>query len=146
MEFELWHIWVIAGVLLLVLEVFTPSFVAGSFGIGAILTAVIASITDNINVQIVAFCVLSVLSFVLIRPFLKKIDKKRETATNIDSLTGQVLLVTEDIGPDNSAGYVKADGDLWRAIEVNGYEIKTGGKAKVIRVDGNTLYVEKINL
>jgi membrane protein implicated in regulation of membrane protease activity len=144
MEFELWHIWVIAGILLLVLEIFTPSFVAGSFGIGAVLTGVVAAITDNINIQIVAFCVLSVLSFVLIRPFLKKVVKDKDTPTNMDSLTGLILPVTETIGPDHLTGYVKTDGDLWRAVEINGKEVKVGEKAKVIRFDGNTLYVEKV--
>lgn len=144
MEFELWHIWIIAGILLLVLEIFTPSFVAGSFGIGAVLTGIVASITDNINIQIVAFCVLSVLSFVLIRPFLKKVVKDKDTPTNIDSLNGQLLPVVEAIGPDHNAGYVKADGDMWRAIEVNGNEAGVGTKVKVIRIEGNTLYVEKV--
>ncbi len=143
MEFELWHIWVIAGVLLLVLEIFTPSFVAGSFGIGAILTALVAVFTGNVNYQILAFCVFSVLSFVLIRPFLKKIEKK-ETPTNMDSLMGQTLIVAEEIGPDVSIGYVKADGDMWRAVSINGEVIKPGEKAKVVRIDSNTLYVEKI--
>lgn len=143
MEFELWHIWVIAGVLLLVLEIFTPSFVAGSFGIGAIITALVAALTDNINYQFVSFAVFTVLSFVLIRPFLKKIEKK-DTPTNMDSLIGQALFVAEEIGPDVKTGYVKADGDMWRAISVSGEVIKPGEKAKVVRIESNTLYVEKI--
>ena len=143
MEFELWHIWVIAGILLLVIEIFTPSFVAGSFGIGGILTAIVAAITDNVNIQIVAFCVFSVLSFVLIRPFLKKFEKK-ETPTNMDSLKGQTYIVAEEIGPDQKTGYLKADGDMWRAIAEKGENIKEGEKARVIRIDGNTLYVEKV--
>ncbi len=40
MEFEAWHIWLIVGIVLMVIEIFTPSFVAGSFGIGSILTSI----------------------------------------------------------------------------------------------------------
>jgi len=34
---EPWHIWVIAGLLLWIIEIFTPGFVAGVFGTAALL-------------------------------------------------------------------------------------------------------------
>ena len=146
MVFEAWHIWLIVGIALMVLEIFTPSFVAGSFGIGAIFTSLVAYFSDNINIQILFFTGFSILAFVLIRPLLKRIEKKRETATNMDSLIGQSLMVVEEIGPDQKPGYTKVDGDMWRTISIQGEHFTVGEKAKVIRIDGNTLYVEKITL
>jgi hypothetical protein len=36
---ELWHLWVIAGLALFIIEIFTPGFVMGVFGVACLVVA-----------------------------------------------------------------------------------------------------------
>ncbi len=70
-------------------------------------------------------------------------DKNKGKQTNVDSLTGKIFSVNQTIGPNDNIGYIKSDGDLWRCKAETGETILEGEKVKIIRIDGNTLIVEK---
>jgi len=140
---EPWHIWLIIGIALFIIEIFTPAFVAGSLGVGAILSA-IGAVAFNLsfNMQLVVFGVFSLLSFFAIRPiFLKYLDKS-EIETNVDAMIGRQGVVIKPI-EKGQYGYVKIDGDQWRAVaEDNALVIEKDAIVKVVKIEGNTIFVE----
>jgi membrane protein implicated in regulation of membrane protease activity len=140
---EPWHIWLIIGIALFIIEIFTPAFVAGSLGVGAILAA-IGAVAFNLsfNMQLVVFGVFSLLSFFAIRPiFLKYLDKS-EIETNVDAMIGRQGVVIKPI-EKGQYGYVKIDGDQWRAVaEDNALVIEKDAIVKVVKIEGNTIFVE----
>jgi membrane protein implicated in regulation of membrane protease activity len=140
---EPWHIWLIIGIALFIIEIFTPAFVAGSLGVGAILSA-IGAVAFNLsfNMQLVVFGVFSLLSFFAIRPiFLKYLDKS-EIETNVDAIIGRQGVVIKPI-EKGQYGYVKIDGDQWRAVaEDNALVIEKDAIVKVVKIEGNTIFVE----
>jgi membrane protein implicated in regulation of membrane protease activity len=140
---EPWHIWLIIGIALFIIEIFTPAFVAGSLGVGAILAA-IGAVAFNLsfNMQLVVFGVFSLLSFFAIRPiFLKYLDKS-EIETNVDAIIGRQGVVIKPI-EKGQYGYVKIDGDQWRAVaEDNALVIEKDAIVKVVKIEGNTIFVE----
>ena len=72
-EITFWH-WLIAGVLLIVLEIFAPGVVFLWIGLAAIVTGVVAWVLPDLAVQwlVIVFAVLSVGSVLGGRAYLKK--------------------------------------------------------------------------
>lgn len=146
MEFEIWHIWLIAGITFFILEIFIPSFVLINFGIGAVFAAIGAAMGMSIQWQVFIFSVFSLASFFLVRPTLKKWAYKRsdKVHTNNLALIGRVGVVTETIDLTKNAGRVKIDGDDWMARSVDGKPIEMNVAVKVIQVDSIVMEVERI--
>ncbi len=140
-----WYYWLILGVLLIIIEIFTPGFVVASFGIGCIFASLGAYLGFNLPLQILLFCLGTMIVFFGIRPFYKKHilpDKDREP-TNIDALKGQKALVTENIDPLKDIGRIKIGGEDWRAVIENNETIKAGEWVEVERIDGVKAIVKK---
>ena len=91
----LWiFVWAFAAIALIGLEIATTALVSIWFAVGALAAFITAIATDAVWVQLVVFAVVSTLMLVLTRPFVKRFLKERKTATNADSLIGQVAEVS----------------------------------------------------
>ncbi len=145
---ESWQIWVIVGVLLLIMEIFTPGFVVACFGVACLVAAIFAAFGASFTVEVVVFCVASLVAFFTVRPlFVKRIyrsDKDAAARTNVDALAGKVGLVTERIDPSIGKGRAALGGDDWRATSTDDSVIESGERVEVIRVEGTKLFVKKI--
>ncbi len=144
---EHWHIWVIAGIVLLIAEIFTPGFVLACFGVACLVAAIFAAFDLGLTVEVIVFCVASVVAFFAVRPlFAKRFYRSDDeaTKTNVDALVGKVGMVAERIDPDVNVGRVVLGGDNWRAISVDGAVIELSEKVEVVRVEGTKLFVKKV--
>lgn len=140
-----WQIWLLAMFVLLIAEIFTSGFLLGCFSVGALASSLCAALGLGIVWQILFFCVFSLLSFIYLRPFINGITKKKDTKTGMDALIGREVFVHEDIISLDGRGYVKCDGDLWRAVSSDMSDIKKGTKVRIVSFEGLVLKVEKIN-
>jgi membrane protein implicated in regulation of membrane protease activity len=143
---EMWHYWIIAGLILLIVEIFTPAFVLGSFGIGCFIAGIAAGLDLSVYWQIFIFSAGTLLIFFTIRPlFLRYLKPKGEAErTNTDALAGLKAIVIEDIDNDRSVGRVKIGGEDWRAVSADDSRIQKDLPVRVLRVDGSKVIVEKI--
>ena len=145
---ESWHVWVIVGVLLLIIEIFTPGFVVACFGVGCLVAAIFAAFDVSFTVKVVVFSIASLVAFFTVRPlFVKHIyrsDKDAAAKTNVDALVGKVAFVTERIDPSIGKGRASLGGDDWRAITTDDSTIERGQRVEVIRVEGTKLFVKRI--
>ena len=141
-----WHLWVIAAVVLFIAEVFTPGFVVACFGAACLLSGIAAALNLGPNVQIIVFCISSAVSFVAIRPLMKKYLWRSDpgTKTNVNALVGKTGLVTEKIVPLTSQGRVVVGGEDWRGASVDETEIEAGMKIIVTDIDGTKLIVKPV--
>jgi membrane protein implicated in regulation of membrane protease activity len=141
---DLWHWWVVFGIILFILELFTPSFVLACFGLAAMVTAIASFVGLDIKMQIVVFSVANIVIFAGLRPFFMKYlsSKREDTKTNVEALIGKTGIVTESIDPDTNSGRVNVGGEDWRALSDSGVVISKGQKIKVNKVDGTKLFVE----
>ena len=64
--------------------------------------------------------------------------------TNTDKLIGMVGTITKDIIED-SIGEVKVNNEFWRAICIEGDNIKTDEKVIITALSGNKVVVTKAN-
>ncbi len=138
-----WMIWIIAGIICLIIEIFTPGFFFMSIGFSAIITGLFSLVIYNIYLQLAIFALSSFLVFVNMRKISKKFFKTKGQPTNIYALIGKKGYVTKDI-TKISKGYVKINGEIWSAVSWDDSEIITGTEVIVKKIEGNKLFVKAV--
>ena len=146
MEFQIWHCWVIAGILFLILEIFIPSFISACIGIGAIFGGLAAGIGLDFKWQIGFFAAATLASFFTVRPFMLKYAYKRpdEIKTNVDNMVGKSGVVAEKIDSSAQTGRVKINGDEWKAEAENNKIIEAGTRVEVTKIESIILTVRPV--
>ncbi len=142
---ELWHWWLIATVVLAIVEIFTPTFFALCLAFGTLLAAIVAGIGLNFSWQLLFFAIGSINAFLFVRPVMMKyLMKKSEVRTGVDALVGRMGRISEPVDPVMNRGRVAVDGDDWKAVAIDNEPIPFGHPVEIVRVDSTILYVKKI--
>jgi membrane protein implicated in regulation of membrane protease activity len=133
--------WLLAGVALCVLELFTLAFVLGMVGIGALTAAVAALLGAPLWLQLVAFTGSSAALLVFARPPVQRaLNRGPWATTDARALTGSTAIVVERVSDDS--GQVRLNGELWRARPYAGTgPVDAGRPVSVAEVNGATLLV-----
>ncbi len=143
MDFEIWHYWIIATILFFLLEIFIPSFLMASIGIGCVLAFVGAVFKVPFSIQIILFIVGTLAGIMSVKPMMKKYAySKKAIKTNAGGLVGRIGKVKEEINEAENTGCVAIDGDLWKCIPVKNQVIPIGEKVRVVSIDSIILTVE----
>jgi len=147
MEIEVWHIWIIVSILLFIIEIFTPAFLAACLAIGCIASGIFSYFDFGIKIQLVAFSIGTLSSFFGIRPFMLKYAHREsdKIKTNVDALIGKIGKVTVKIDNSKNQGRVAVEGDDWRAETQNDIIINEGEKIEVLKVNSTILIVKPLN-
>ena len=111
-----WIIWLIAAVVLLILEVLSQAVWSLCFAIGCAAAMAVSFFTDSTAIQGLAVGIVAIISWILFAPIIRKWESKRNTntRTGMDALIDRTAIVTEEIKP-GSMGRVRIDGDYWQA-------------------------------
>lgn len=141
---ELWHVWVIAGVVLWIIEIFTPGFIMGIFGTACFFIAVLAYLKFSFSVQLAFFAIITVILFFSLRPALLKYFYRRDESvkTNVEAMIGKEGIVMEIVDPMTGAAEVKIGGEIWRALPISGKSLEKGQKVIIRAVEGSKVIVE----
>ncbi|MBO5039185.1 MAG: hypothetical protein J6C85_07025 [Alphaproteobacteria bacterium] len=138
-----WIFFLILALIFFIIEIYTPTMFFLNFAIAASFCGFLGIFTDNYNILIPLFAILSILFLLFLRPFFninpKKnkehsfespyIGKQATALTNITAFTGRIKIYDED----------------WEArlASEDAEEIKQGAKVNIIRHNDLTMYVEK---
>ena len=134
--------WLIAMVVLLIVEAAVPGLVSIWFALGSLGALIAALLGAPLWLQIVWFILLSVLSLILTRPLVKKYVNSRVKPTNADMMIGKDCVVTEEIDNLQGTGAVMADGKEWTArMDNRDGKAPKGSVVKVLRIEGVRLIV-----
>jgi membrane protein implicated in regulation of membrane protease activity len=135
-------IWLIAGVLLAIAEMFTLDFVLIMLAGGAFAAAAAGLIGAPIPIQVVFFAVTSGLGLLAVRPAIKKrLHRGAEHAQmGVDAIEGSEATVVEQVA--EGRGMVKIGGELWSARPYDSTQvIDPGLQVRVVEVKGATALV-----
>lgn len=135
-------VWLIAGVGLVLAEIFTLTLVLGMVGVGALAAAAVAFAGLGAAAQLIAFATTSTALLVFVRPPVKRALDRGGTTERTDPrvLTGASALVVERVSEDS--GRVRINGELWRARPYAGNApIESGSPVSIAAVEGATLLV-----
>lgn len=139
---EVWMLWVVAGVICIIIEIFTPGFFFMSLGVSAIITGLLALFIEPVYWHFIIFILVSFLLFLNLKKLGKKLISDKSKPTNVSALIGKIGKVTKKI-PIDGKGYVKIGGEEWPAMEINNREVEVDSKVIVKNIDGNKVIVEK---
>ena len=144
MEFELWWIWVIVGVILIIGEIFTAGFFLIWFGIAAIIAGIIAFFELSVVWQGVAFVIISGILLAGTRRLAERYTKNQPPGIGADRFIGKVGVVLEEIDNDKNTGRVRVEEDKWRADSLEGEIIAKDSNVQVIKIEGTHVVVKKV--
>jgi len=140
----LWWVWILFGLGLLAAEMLTPGgFFVLFFGLAALIVGglVALGISGPEWTQWLMFSVLSVASMLAFRGRLvARFNKPAQDGHRIDSLVGDVVVLTEDLAP-GSVGKAELRGTSWSVRTRESCALARGLRCSVERVDGLTLWV-----
>lgn len=143
-------IWLVAAAVLIVLELITGMVASFCLAIGCVAAMIVSYMTTDVKIQLLAFAIGTILSFIFLAPVIRKWQKnkgdKNPTTqnSNMDALIGRIVTVTQTIPADGDLGRIKIDGDNWQARSVNGEKIEEGKKAKVVSYESIIIVVEQV--
>ncbi|MBM6992366.1 MAG: NfeD family protein [Prevotella sp.] len=142
---NLWLVWTLISVLALILEVSSGTFYLLCFAIGAACAIVSSLLAIPFWIQVLVFLVFSAISVYAVRPFAVRYLHRDEDSrpSNADALIGREGLVIEPI-TESTPGYVRVDGDEWKAVTADGEPISNGSRVRVVARESIIVTVEKI--
>jgi membrane protein implicated in regulation of membrane protease activity len=133
--------WIIAGAILLALEIALPGAFMMWLGLAAILVGVISLIvTVSWQMQCVLFAIFALASVPLWKKFARKVDPTTDAPLlnrRTEALVGRVFTLEKPIV--DGLGTVRIDDTIWR---VQGPDAAAGSRVRVTRADGANLSVE----
>lgn len=137
--------WGIVFIIALSMELSTASFVSIWFALGALVSLVLAIFNVKWFIQVPVFVVISVVALVISRPIYTKYLKNKagDNPTNADAIVGQVYQLRTPI-MNNQKGTVQVRDVIWDVV--SDQPIDAGQKVKVIRISGNRLEVEAVEI
>lgn len=137
--------WAIVGIGLMLCEFIMPGLILFFFGIGALITALVAWLVPlGIMEQLIIFGVSSLVSLFALRRLIKPIFMGKETDISeepfSEGMAGQEAEVSEAISPE-AAGKVMLNGTAWKAesdemLAVGDNVVITGQKSLTLIVKG----------
>ena len=144
MEEWMWLVWLIFAVAALIIEASTEAIVSIWFCVGALISFAISFIPGvPYWGEIIIFVGVSLISFFLMRPFIKKwTAKKEKTRGYIDNLVGKkgiVLTKVDSLQP----GEIEVNGMTWTASTLTNETFEEGEVARVVSVAGTKLFIDK---
>lgn len=149
MDFELlyWH-WIVAGIALMLAEIFIGSFFILWFGAAAVVTGLVVAAVPSLDpvIQVITWGVLSTALAVAWFKYLKPLSKDRTKAgLSKEALQGEIGQVIDAPNGD-SKGTIRfpaplLGNDEWLIISEDSLVI--GDRVSVIDLSGNALIVKK---
>ncbi len=129
-------LWLLAGILLVVSELFLPGLVAVFLGLGAMLVALLRwlGLIDSLAYSFTAWFVSSLTLLVVARSTLQRFMPSETSFTPLEEdvdLFGAVADVVEMVSPDHKDGRISFQGTTWPATS-DSAEIRPGAKVTIL--------------
>lgn len=131
--------WIVAGIILLILEMLTGGFFLLFIAIGSFAAALGHALGENLTAQGLTCAIVSVLGVALFRrPIQRRLLKRIELSADV----GKEIQSDQPIPPHQQAR-IQYQGTSWLATNLDSEEIRQGDRVIIVGIDGNTLLVRK---
>ena len=148
----LWWHWSILGLILIGVEILTlgglGNFYFLFFGMAALMVSGLtwSGIIEAAWIQWFLFAIFGILSLLVMKkPLQNKGDLTRKDEPPVDSMVGEVAKVLEPLDPQ-AIGKVELRGSTWTARNAGDQRLEKEAIAKIVRVDGLTVWVQAESL
>ena len=139
-------IWLIALIVLVIIEIISQGLTTIWFAGGSLVALISTFCGATLFVQIAIFLVVSIILLIFTRPIAMLHFNKKVVPTNVETLPGEVCVITEAVDNIGAKGKAELNGMEWTVRSASeGILIPEGARAKVLRVEGVKLIVEQVN-
>lgn len=139
-------LWLIAVVLLVILEASTMMLTCIWFAAGATAALLMALLSFGFWPQIIVFTAVSGICLAAVRPMAIRHFNSKKTPTNADRVIQKEGLVIETIDNSLPAGQVRVDGQIWTARAADAHTvIPVGTPVRILQIQGVKLIVEPVS-
>ncbi|MBI5885027.1 MAG: NfeD family protein [Deltaproteobacteria bacterium] len=137
-------VWAIAGVILIVIELASFTFVLAFLGVGALVTALVTwlGMTPETNTQLAAFSISSLLLLILFRKTARRMFAGQGAVMSDD--IGQRVTVIKEI-PAGGEGDVLYRGSVWNAVSDSSEAIPEDAMVEITATEGIRLRVKRVS-
>lgn len=133
-------LWAALGILLLVVEMMTGTFVILFFGVSALVVALAKWLgLDNWTIEVITFAVVGMLMLLIFRKKLKASFSPASGFKHEQSLRLTALL------PASGEATIEYQGSLWTVANTTNEEIPAGAVVEVVKTEGVKLFVKLIS-
>ena len=138
-----WLVFLIVAILFLSAEIYSMTMFFMNFSADAVVCTLIALGTENYNILIPIFAVLSILFILFLRPFININPRKDKTHSFESQYIGKIATAITDITA--FSGRINIYDEDWEARlnEEDAADIKKGAKVTIVRHNDLTMFVEK---
>jgi len=145
-----WVLWLVAGLLLVGVEVHTQAFFAIFLALGAFAATIVTALGVDLWIGALVFAAVACAGTLLLRPALKRFSDRhlgpRLTLPGAsDNLVGQRALTLDTVGDEHHPGHARLAGERWLAVTaMPGGLLAPQTQVLVIDVRGTTLVVAPV--
>lgn len=138
-----WLVFLIVAIIFLIAEIYSMTMFFLNFSAAAVVCSLIALGTDNYNILIPIFAVLSILFILFLRPFININPQKDKEHSFESQYIGKIATAKTDITA--FSGRINIYDEDWEARlnEEDAADIKKGAKVTIVRHNDLTMFVEK---
>lgn len=138
---NLFVLWVLAGVLLLGLELWKTGLFNASLGFGSLAASGVSVFLPNHpQWEVLTFLAVSFALFHFVRPLVKKTLDQENFLPGPESLHGAHGILQEGV-VGKALGTVEVDGDLWSCMGEDGHLGNAGDSVRIVQHYGTVLTV-----
>ncbi len=134
-------VWIAVFVIALIIELATEQLISIWFAGSSLIALLLAVLDVHWAIQLIVFAVVAAIAVGVTQYLMVKKKSNVELRTNADAMIGEKLIVLEKVDSDH-LGEGKFRGLFWslKSDQV----IEKGEYARIVRIDGNKLIVEKV--
>ena len=133
----------VIGVLLIIIEMFSLTFVFLWIGVASILASVANYLTGSNTFTFIVFVIAALILWLSTKKFAKRIHQHKTIENGVYSLIGKEVVVASVEVTDDTVGTTKVYGDEWTIRSTE--PLALNKKVIVEKVEGATLYVKIIS-
>jgi membrane protein implicated in regulation of membrane protease activity len=138
--------WIVAGVVLLALELHHLAFYVLFAAVGCFAGALVAVVAPGaIPLQVLAAVLVAVVGIVLVRPAVSDTVLTRRGGHRGQGVhggfVGQEVVTVDVVGGADRVGHVELAGERWRAVSGADVALEPGTRVLITGVEGTTLIV-----
>jgi membrane protein implicated in regulation of membrane protease activity len=136
-----WWIWVLAGLLLIGVELAASTLHIGLFAIGAFTVALLVAVGVEMPLwaELMTFTIVSVVAIVVVRPILIR-KLKLDTKRVVDTMVGEQAITLDEIAP-SGIGKAEMRGTTWSARNIGETVLTRGQRCVVTDIEGLLIHV-----
>lgn len=136
-------LWLAATVVLVAIEMGTAQMICIWFALGAFVSIFAAMMGASTVMQFAIFSVVSLLTLLCTRKFVKNVLNVKKTPTNADSVIGLSGSVIEEIDNKAQTGRIRLGGLDWAARTADGSTVHIGETVTAEAIEGVKLIVSR---